>query len=80
MTPQTKWHDHALDEIKTTNQAQQITKDRKKKTSNKYYDSIPMGSQCLQEKANPRLLQDFMAISFHAIPASYFHKHITVNT
>lgn len=56
-TPQTKWHGHGLDINKTTNQAQ--TNHKIPKAQN----SIPMGFQCLQRKAQPK-------------PSSRFHGNI----
>jgi len=41
MTPQTKWHDHAQDTIKTAIKHNKLPKYQNHTTSNKHHDSIP---------------------------------------
>jgi len=64
MTSQEKWHEHALDVIKTANQTQQIKKYQEHKYGNRHHDSIPLVPNDFKGKLKLRLPQYFRAVSF----------------
>lgn len=63
-TSQTKWHSYALDAIKLENQAQQSKNTKRKRITKNTMTRFPW----FPGKLNQSLLQDFMAVSCHAIP------------
>ena len=76
MTPQTRWHDHALDITKLQIKRKKIIKDQKHKTNNRHYDSIPIVPSASKGNLNLILFRDFMAVS---LPCNSLH-HTTINT